>query len=329
MRDTRVDEVCAIQEFGFRHWGDEGEPAHREGFKEWLRTKRYDAVLDPSHAASGAGKAIWENGGLLLDACDSYPDPIIEQGGSGIQSIKAAFLRGWGLYVPEDWAPGIHIGLRDHLWARTFLRFHLPGERMVIALSPAGSASPKIWPHDRLVQLGNRLLARGYRLLLLGGAELNDMRFSALRSSDRVLTAQDRHLLRVAALLDECDGLVCNDTGVMHIGAAVGTPLVALFGPTDPSIYLPRRQDALAVVGDRQDCAFRERTGIGPSRCQIEGRCLNGDESCICAIGVEEVFCALEEVLRGGADEHKRDPSAAKPRPGSGGAEPPLLQDGE
>lgn len=298
MRDPRVDEVWSIQDFGFGHWGDEGYPNIREAFKRWLKAKKYDAVLDPSHAACGARQAIWEYGGPLFDARDEYPDPVIREGGCGIQAIKKAFFRGWGIHVPEEWMPRIHVGLRDHLWARKFLHLRLRERRILIALSPAGSSSPKIWPIERMAQLGERLIGRGFNVLLLGGLELREhSSLFELKRSERAAVAEEMHLLRVAALLGECNGLICNDTGLMHIAATVGTPVIGLFGPTEPSIYLPRQQVALAVAGDRPHCEFRERTGIRPSRCQTVDRCLNGEVSCICAIKVEEVLSVVEEIL--------------------------------
>ena len=50
---------------------------------------------------------------------------------------------------------------------------------------------------------------------------------------------QNLHLRRVAALLSQCELYVGNDSGLMHLAAAVGTPVVILFGPTAPHLYLP------------------------------------------------------------------------------------------
>ncbi|RJR34338.1 MAG: hypothetical protein C4576_26510 [Desulfobacteraceae bacterium] len=117
-----------------------------------------------------------------------------------------------------------------------------------------------------------------------------------LKWSQHGATAKELHLLHVAALLERCDALVCNDTGLMHIAASVGTPVIGLFGPTDPSIYLPRQGHTRAVCGDKPDCVFRQRLGIRPSPCLGAGRCLSGEKSCILEIGVLEVLNAVEEL---------------------------------
>jgi ADP-heptose:LPS heptosyltransferase len=59
-------------------------------------------------------------------------------------------------------------------------------------------------------------------------------------------------LREMAAYFTHCAALVCNDTGVMHVGAAVGTPLVALFGPTDPDEWKPMGRKFVAVQGEEE-----------------------------------------------------------------------------
>lgn len=294
MRDTRVDKVHSIQDFGLRHWGDEGNSEIRGAFKEWLKAGRFDAVLDPSHAALGVERAIREQGYLLFDARDEIPDSTILMGGSGVEAIKKAVLKGWGLRVPAEAIPRIQLDREEYLWAGEFLRLHFREKHPLIAISPAGSSSPKIWPIERVALLGNRLIKQGCNLLLLLGSEgYEDLGLSALVRHEQVLAARELHLLHVAALLSKCDGLICNDTGLMHIAAAVETPVIGLFGPTEPSIYLPRQHNSLALQGGMPACEFRERAGIRPSPCLVAGRCLIGEKSCIHAIRVEDVMSVI------------------------------------
>ena len=57
----------------------------------------------------------------------------------------------------------------------------------------------------------------------------------------------------LTAMLAEMDVLVCGDTGVGHLAAALGTPVIALFGPTDPALTAPR--GAATVVRHPVACA--------------------------------------------------------------------------
>ena len=53
----------------------------------------------------------------------------------------------------------------------------------------------------------------------------------------------------LAAVFSQLKLLLCNDTGVMHLAAAVGTPLVAVFGPTDPALWKPMGDAFMAIRG--------------------------------------------------------------------------------
>lgn len=57
-------------------------------------------------------------------------------------------------------------------------------------------------------------------------------------------------LRELSAYFANCDVIICNDTGVMHIGAAVGIPLLAIFGPTDPKEWKPIGKDFIALRGE-------------------------------------------------------------------------------
>jgi ADP-heptose:LPS heptosyltransferase len=57
---------------------------------------------------------------------------------------------------------------------------------------------------------------------------------------------------KLAAWFRSCDLMICNDTGVMHLAAAVGVPTVALFGPTDPQEWTPKGDHVRSVAGKDQ-----------------------------------------------------------------------------
>lgn len=127
----------------------------------------------------------------------------------------------------------------------------------------------KLWPLERLAQFCRILLARGAHPVLLGTA-------ADLPAAERVrelievpsLVGRDSPAL-LPGVLAELDGLVCGDTGVGHLAAALGTPVVSLFGPTDPDLTSPRGR--VAVVSHPTPCApcfYRA--------CPIDHPCLRG-----------------------------------------------------
>ncbi len=100
----------------------------------------------------------------------------------------------------------------------------------------------KCWYSDRFGDLGKRLSAKWQARILLFGKEeerpiANEILYHVgARGID--LTGKTG-LLQLAAVLERCTLLVTNDTGTMHVGAAVGTPIIALFGSTPSDITGP------------------------------------------------------------------------------------------
>jgi heptosyltransferase-2 len=107
-----------------------------------------------------------------------------------------------------------------------------------IGIFPGAARGPsKMWPAERFIELGRRLIAeRGVEILVLGaGREKELCRRVAEGIGDGALDLGGRTpLTTLAALLRLCDAVVANDSGGMHVAAALGTPVVAIFGLTDP-----------------------------------------------------------------------------------------------
>lgn len=120
-----------------------------------------------------------------------------------------------------------------------------PGNRFV-AFHPGCGAigAPRQWPGEYYSELGRRLLAeRDVTLVLTGGPEerpLVERIAAGIGAADAVVVAAGRFTVaRFAALLKRCRLLVCGNTGAMHVAAAVGTPVIALHGPTHPGRWGP------------------------------------------------------------------------------------------
>ena len=102
----------------------------------------------------------------------------------------------------------------------------------------------------------------------------------------------------MAALQSRCRLWLGNDTGLTHLAAAVGTPVVATFGPTCPELYLPRSSPALPAGGEGVACPHRHPESLSPPDCWHVGRCLLGERSCIDRVSVDEVHARVERLLR-------------------------------
>ena len=129
------------------------------------------------------------------------------------------------------------------------------GERLArtwggkIAVIHPGSGSPaKNWPLARFAKLARLIEATGVKVFFLLGEAEADLRemVGTVWPPERVLT--DLTLDEVARWLAASTCYVGNDSGVTHLAAALGTPAVALFGPTNPEIWGPRGAGRVEIV---------------------------------------------------------------------------------
>ena len=132
----------------------------------------------------------------------------------------------------------------------------LPGEGPFLALGPSANWSGKVWPPERFVELFRALTAPGGPLpgaravVLAGpGAQEAAMVAPVLAALPEALDLTGRlELPEVAAVMARCALFVGNDSGLMHLAAAAGTPTLGLFGPTPASEYGPIGRAARAVL---------------------------------------------------------------------------------
>jgi ADP-heptose:LPS heptosyltransferase len=97
-------------------------------------------------------------------------------------------------------------------------------------------------------------------------------------------------LLTLAGILERLDLLITGDTGPMHLAVAVGTPVVGVFGPSDPARYGPRGAYDRVVRIDLP-CSPCNRIRLPPARC------VGHTPDCLALIGADRVFAAAREVL--------------------------------
>jgi lipopolysaccharide heptosyltransferase II len=127
------------------------------------------------------------------------------------------------------------------------------GRRCIAIHLGAAYGPSKTWPLERVADLCRLLDADGARAVLLGAPDdAAAAEQVAAIAPATVLAGRDRPAL-LPALLSEVDALVCGDTGVGHLAAALGTPVVVLFGPTDPALSAPR--GAVRVLTHAVPCA--------------------------------------------------------------------------
>ncbi len=120
-----------------------------------------------------------------------------------------------------------------------------------VALHPGSGSPAKNWPAERFAAVARHLVAAGNQVLPISGpADAIPALAVQQQMQGRPLTpVADLPLPVVAAILRRCAGYVGNDSGISHLAAAVGIPVVAIFGPTDANVWAPRGRAVTVLRG--------------------------------------------------------------------------------
>ena len=120
--------------------------------------------------------------------------------------------------------------------------------RPLVALAPGAVGPGKRWASHNYAELARRLTAAGIGVWVLGGPnEASFAREIVAAAGERALDLTGNDLRDAIIALAAVDGAVSNDSGLMHVAAAIGVPSVALFGPTDPRLWGPLNPLAAAI----------------------------------------------------------------------------------
>jgi len=124
-----------------------------------------------------------------------------------------------------------------HKAAKLLKEWGITDRDLLIGMHPgSGPLTFKRWNPTRFAELADRLAAEhGAKVIIFGGPEETDLveRITSHMTSCPVNAAGQASLMEVAALIARCRVFVSNDTGLMHLAAAVGVGVVAIFGPTN------------------------------------------------------------------------------------------------
>jgi heptosyltransferase-2 len=163
------------------------------------------------------------------------PKPSSAGEGSVHQSREYLGILGMDAGLPFPSPPYLVPPRPDVSWAESATGMGRPG--WLVAMMPGAARGPsKQWPADRFAQVGRRLVSEaGCRIAILG-ADPDSRVCEAVRQGigpGAFSLCGRTTVLKLAAVLARCSCAVSNDSGGMHLAAAVGTPVVAVFGITD------------------------------------------------------------------------------------------------
>ena len=158
-----------------------------------------------------------------------------------------------------------------------------------VAIAPGARWATKRWAADRFAAVADALHAQGCSIVLCGGPGDRDA-FAAFRAAVRAPVAADLSFLPVdalAAAIARVQLLVACDSGPVHLAAAVGTPVIALFGPTSTARWGPPPPGRAIAIG------------LSCAPCSNHGGdyCPEGHHRCLSDLAPEPVLAAAREIL--------------------------------
>jgi ADP-heptose:LPS heptosyltransferase len=218
---------------------------------------------------SGAARVIGFPADLLRErAARVFYTETAGEGGSHVINKNLSMLTAIGVRVPdvefrlEDPNPRIAADARERLGVGDAGPF--------VLLNPGAAWPNKRWPPVYFAELAKELSKRhGLRSLVLWGpGEEQLARTVAVASDNTAFVSPKTTIADLISLSRAAALMISGDTGPLHLAAAAGTPIVGIFGPTDPARNGPWAQDDLVASRYRACSCHYQR------QCRIQGWCL-------------------------------------------------------
>ncbi len=240
-----IDEVVGFPVVLSRRW-----TTHRNAWAAWrfarreLWPRRFQAVLVPQSAFNffeSRYLALFSGAPVRIGRRDAAADPL----DPGWRLLSGTRETPVGEHEAESCARFLKELGASGADPRPELSWNAAADREALAAIPAGfpdrgwialgvgaSQREKLWPTERFVEIAGRMRARGWPLVLVGGADLAESTARVAREIGAGVLdlAGKLGLPATAALLSRCRLYVGNDTGPMHVAAAVGVPVVEIVG---------------------------------------------------------------------------------------------------
>ena len=267
-----------------------GQPtSFRETFKLYreLRRQKYDLMVE----LRGDWRTVWfAFGGLTPKRLSRAALQIANRLGfmqfSGTHETTRNLdvLKQAGIPTPLQTA-SFSVTAGDEKWASDFLAtYRIERQHPLIAIHPGSPIALKRWVPDRYAEVADWLIVqKRAQILFVGVADEIPIvvEIQALMRGESVNIAGKTTLTQLASILRVCNVFIGNDSGPMHLAAAVGTQTIGLYGPGDPTRFGPAGEKC-QTIRRRSDCPC-----VGTT-------CRFGKAGCMSEIQVTDVIQTLE-----------------------------------
>ncbi len=241
-----------------------------------LRREQYDRIVILHHLTTGWGAKKYRALALSAGA------PLV----AGLDNGRGGFLthpvidRGFGYKHESEYMLDVAVAAGGATVPaiprfeidRCDLPFHLP--RSFVAIAPAAGefANARVWPAQRFVKLSAMLVSAGHDVVVVGGQDAKPAAeeiANCIGPGGTISLAGCTTLNQLAAVLRRASALIGNDSFPAHLAAAVNTPVLAIFGPSNVGAWAPRSDRAITLTA-----------GLPCSPCLYTGYRLGRREGC-------------------------------------------------
>ena len=177
-----------------------------------------------------------------------------------------------------DTLPKPSLRVDPEVQSTTLKKFSLSKDSAIIGLCPGAEFGPaKQWPVEHYAMVAQHAIKRGQQVWLFGSAK-DVATCEAIKNivkphqSERVINLAGRtSLIEAVDLLAACDSVISNDSGLMHVSAAVGCHVIGIYGSTSPD-YTPPLATKVDIVSTDIDCrpCFKRECPFGHLKCLKE-----------------------------------------------------------
>jgi heptosyltransferase-2 len=148
-----------------------------------------------------------------------------------------------------------------------------------------GSVKERAWSDRRMAELADKIIQSGKKVMFIDSNPVNEI-YNKMHEVRFIDASQWFKLKASAQLLKRCNVVVSNDSGMMHVAAAMGTKTIGLFGPNTPKIWAPYGKGNISIFKPKKDCPYLDNITH-----QLTPKNLTEEQlTCMDAIEVQDVY---------------------------------------
>ena len=181
-----------------------------------------------------------------------------------------------------------YVSKKDDNWAKDFIKNSFTESYQVVGIVPSGGWPSKRCDASKWVEIGRKIKdnINAEFLVLWGPGDEEDANFINDNLSPDCVLASETDVKKLSALINNCDLIIANDSGPMHIAGALNVSTLGIFGPTNPAAHRPYSENSDYIIKDDLHCIICNKL-----TCPY-------NHECMLDLSVDEVLVKVKRLLK-------------------------------